>query len=89
MTEPSRKVPVIECDKDLYIKISTDLQHSITGKPVYLTESLVDLVNKHCPHLYDLAEEKGFKFVPSDDASLFEQHPIDIRFDIIRIAAAN
>lgn len=79
------KDAVIECDKELYIKLSTHLQFSITGKPAYYSDSLVDLVRRHCPDIYAMAEEGGFRFIPSSNKDELLQSPIDIRFDVLRL----
>lgn len=83
------QLSIIECDADLYCEISSTLQFALSGKPVFYTDSLADLVNRHCPELYDLAEENGFRFIPSNDMSELEQTPPDIRFDVIRITEPN
>lgn len=79
------KTAKIECEQDLYIQIATRLQHAITGKNVYYGDSLVDLVNRHCPDLYDTAKAKGFSFVPSPDKEALLQMPMGIWFDVVRI----
>lgn len=89
MPAPAPRPAIIECDGELYIKISTDLQHAITGKPVFYSDSLVDLVRRHCPQLYDLAKDNGYQFVPSDDTACFMKQPLDIRFDVIRSGEPN
>lgn len=84
-----KHVPVIECDKELLGKLSTKLQFAITGKTVFFTDSLVDLVKRHCPEIYDMAKEAGFRFVPSSDSSELEQFPPRIWFDVIRDSSAH
>lgn len=78
-----------ECGPDLYVRIATRLQHAITGQPVFHSDSLVDLVKRHCPDLYAMAKKEGYRFVPSDDKEAFLKTPIDIRFDVIRIVEPN
>ena len=79
---PSPRPAVVECDKELYIKLSTHLQFSITGKPVFYSDSLTDLVRRHCPDIYAMAEDEGFSFSPSDSKDELLQSPPDIRFDV-------
>lgn len=74
----------IQCDKVLYDRIATHLHLSISGKPVFYTDSLTDLVRRHCPDIYEMAAEAGFKFLPSTDPKQLEQRPPDLRFAIVR-----
>lgn len=86
-----KKVAIIECgkDSDLYIKIISTLQHSLVGKNIFYSDHLGDLVNRHCPELYDIADQAGFRFVPSSDAGELTQKPPQIWFDLIRKTALN
>lgn len=78
------KRSVIECDKELEIKLSMTVQHAITGQTVWYSDSLTDLVNRHCPEVYDIAKEAGFVFIPSSDPSELTYKPPRIWFDVIR-----
>jgi hypothetical protein len=80
------KVAKIECSPELYVRICTTLQHAITGKPVFYSDSLVDLVRRHCSEIHDIAAEEGCEVVASNDSRLLTHEPIDIRFDILKVA---
>lgn len=89
VTEAS-KVAIIECDPELYTGLCTTLQHAITGKPVYYGDSLKDIVDRHCPVLYELAKDEGFHFVPSSDSGeLVVNGQVRVWFDVIRIKDAS
>jgi hypothetical protein len=81
---PVARAPLIQCDPDLYVKICTTLQHAITGKSVLGGDSLADLVQRHCPELYDMAAESGFRFEPNTDPAFLEQSPPQVWFDVVR-----
>jgi hypothetical protein len=81
-----QRVPVIQCDKELLMRLSTTLQFAITGKPVWYSDNLADLVKRHCPEIYDIAKEAGFRFIPSTDAADLTYKPPRIWFDVIRDA---
>ena len=81
---PIARAPLIQCDKDLYIRISTTLQHAITGQLFRSTDSLADLVDRHCPEIYEIAAEAGFRFVPNTDPKFLQQQPTEIWFDVVR-----
>jgi hypothetical protein len=81
---PIARAPLIQCDKELYIRIATTLQHAITGKSVLAGDSLVDMVDRHCPEIYDMATEAGFRFVPNTDPAFLEQEPPQVWFDVVR-----
>jgi len=85
----AKKIAVVECDKDLFIEVSTTLQHAITGKPIFYSDSLVDLVNRHCPELYEICSDAGFRFVPSNSKDELMESPPSIWFDIIEITEPN
>lgn len=74
----------LECSPELYIRICTTLQHALTGQPVYYSDSLVDLVRRHCPEIHDIAAEEGCEVVVNDDQKLMTLEPPDIRFDVIK-----
>lgn len=82
MATPRAKI--VQCDKKLLQKLSTTLQFAITGKPVFYSDHLADLVNRHCPELYDIAKEAGFRFIPSTDAAELTHKPPHIWFDVVR-----
>jgi hypothetical protein len=82
--KPVARAPLIQCDKELYIKIATTLQHAITGKSVLAGDSLVELVDRHCPEIYDIAAEAGFRFEPNTDPAFLEQSPPQVWFDVVR-----
>lgn len=82
MSKPE-KVAIISCDQELYIEISTHLQHSLTGHNIFYSDSLKDLVKRHCPELYDIANEAGYIFIPSDDKEELMANPPEFWFDIV------
>jgi hypothetical protein len=82
--KPVARAPLIQCDPDLYVKICTTLQHAITGKSVLAGDSLAELVQRHCPELYDIAAEAGFRFEPNTDPEFLEQSPPRVWFDVVR-----
>lgn len=86
-----KKQAVIECDfdSDLYVTIVSTLQHKLAGQAIFYADHLGDLVGRHCPELYDIADKAGFRFVPSSDKHELMQKPPDIRFDIIRKTTLN
>ena len=81
-----KKIAVIDCakDSDLYVTILSTLQNKLAGKPIYYSDHLGDLVNRHCPELYTIADDAGFRFVPSDDKGELTQNPPQFWFDVIR-----
>jgi Arc/MetJ family transcription regulator len=83
------KRSVIQCDDDLYAEVVAHLQCELVGKAIYYADSLRDLVDRNIPELYELCEEHGYKFIPSDDKEELMQTPPDFWFDIIKIGAAN
>lgn len=85
------KTAIIDCGKDsqLYIDIATTLQHSLTGKKIFFSDHLGDLVNRHCPQLYDIADQAGFRFIPSNDKGELLHKPPQFWFDIVRKTALN
>jgi hypothetical protein len=84
VSNPIARAPLVQCDKDLYIKIATTLQHAITGKNVLAGDSLVELIDRHCPGIYDIATEAGFRFVPNPGPEFLEQQPPQVWFDVVR-----
>lgn len=79
------RVARIECDAALNTKLATHLQFAISGKPVFFTDSLADLIARHCPDIYQLALDKGYRFVPSTNPKDLEAKPPRINFDVIRV----
>jgi hypothetical protein len=47
-------------------------------------DSLVELVDRHCPEIYDIAAEAGFRFVPNTNPEFLEQQPPQVWFDVVR-----
>jgi hypothetical protein len=86
---PAAKVAVVECDDDLYIEVATTLQHSITGQPIFYSDTLVDMVKRHCPQLYDICRAEGYSFIPSDSKDELMESPPSVWFDIITITEGN
>ena len=82
--KPVARAPLIQCDPDLYVKICTTLQHAITGKSVLAGDSLAELVQRHCPELYDIEADAGFRFEPNTDPAFLEQQPPQVWFDVVR-----
>jgi hypothetical protein len=78
--------PKIECSPELYIRICTTLQHAITGQPAYYSDSLVDLIRRHCPEIHEIAAEERCEIVASGDTKLLACHPPEIRFDVLKAA---
>lgn len=77
---------VIQCDKELYAQLSAYLHQTIAGKEVLRGDALVNIVDRHCPEIYQMALDQGFKFVPSRNTKSLEQRPPDLRFNVERIA---
>jgi len=80
----TQRTPIIQCSKEFAQELANKLQFAITGHPIWYSDSLVDLVNRHCPDIYDMAKEAGFRFVPSSDAAELTHKPPRIWFDVIR-----
>lgn len=80
---------VIQCDKDLYAQLSSYLHQTISGKPVLRGDALVNIVDRHCPEIYQMALDKGFQFIPSRNTAALEQIPPDLRFNVVRISPAS
>lgn len=76
--------PRIHCDDRLYCRIAGDLHNALVGKPVLAGDSLMDLVQRHCPELFEICAANGFKFVPNPEARFLEKRPPDFWFDIVR-----
>jgi hypothetical protein len=87
MTENTAKAAIIDCDQDLMVEVSIALQESIVGKPIFYSDSLADLVKRHCPHLYDVCEQEGYYFIPSNDKNELMEKPPAIWFDIVAMDA--
>ena len=83
------KVAIIECDKETLIDIATKLQFAITGKKILFSDSMVDIVKRHCPDIYQFAADRGFRFIPSDDKDELVKRPPNICFDILAMTEAN
>lgn len=79
------KVAIIDCDADLLTQVSISLQEAIVGKPIFYSDSLVDLVNRNCPHLYDVCKDAGYHFIPSDNKDELMERPPEIWFDIVAV----
>jgi hypothetical protein len=88
MTTATQKVAVVDCDQDLFTEVATTLQHAITGKPVFYSDSLVDLVKRHCPQLHDICRAQGYSFIPSNSKDELMEKPPAIWFDIISLVPA-
>lgn len=65
----------VECDQALFGRIVGELQGGITGKPVILGDTLIDLVKRHCPHIHTMASENGFRLELDDDPKNLELKP--------------
>jgi hypothetical protein len=89
MVAAASKVAVIECDQELFTMVATTLQHSITGQPIFYSDTLSDLVKRHCPHLYDICRSEGYSFIPSDNKDELMENPPSVWFDIITITEGN
>jgi len=85
----TKKVAVIECDGDLLIDISTVVTFALAGKPIFYSDTMADLVDRHCPEVYEMADEAGYRFLPSNDKEELMVTPPEFWFDIIRKTAPN
>ncbi len=81
------RAAIIQCDRETFTKIATTLQFAIVGKAIFFSDTLADIVRRHCPEIYQIAEEAGYRFIPSDDKDDLMQVPPNIRFDILRNSA--
>jgi hypothetical protein len=75
-------MPIIQCDKAVG-------NHAITGKTIWYSDNLAYLVKRHCPEIYEIAKEAGFRFLPSKDANELTHKPPHISFDVVRDAPAS
>jgi len=82
----AKRPAIIQCDMELLTKLSTRLQFATVGQNVYYSDTLKDLVDRHCPDIYDMAKDAGFKFIPSTNKEDLVSKPPDLRFDVIRVA---
>lgn len=83
MTDKPEKQAIIDCDQDLMVRVAIGLQEAIVGKPIFYSDTLVDLVKRHCPHLYEMCEAEGYYFLPSDSKEELMERPPAIWFDIV------
>jgi hypothetical protein len=79
----------VDCDGELYGKIAGSIQNALTGQNIFYSDSLVDLIRRHCPDVYDIAQEAGFVFVPSNDKDDLTKQPPEIWFDVVRESGLN
>lgn len=51
------------CPDDLRQRLYAEIAGSLSGKGIKAGERLADVVERHCPHVYSLAEADGFRLV--------------------------
>lgn len=89
MSKPGMNKAIVQCDDDLYREVVETLRDALCGEYIYEGDSLTDLVARHCPELYEMCGESGYRFIPSSDPSDLMETPPSLWFDIIRITQPN
>lgn len=57
---------------------------AVVGKPIFYSDTMKDLINRHCPEVYDVAEAAGCEFVPDSTEEPLLKRPPDLRWEIKR-----
>jgi hypothetical protein len=80
---------IIQCDDKLYGKIAGHVHNALVGKSVLAGDSLISLVERYCPEIYEICAVEGFRFVPNPESDFLERRPPQIYFNIVRPTWAN
>lgn len=76
---------VVTIPQELADTISATVVNAVVGKPIYHSDTMKDLVNRHCPEVYDMAKQAGCEFVPDDTEEPLLTRPPDLRWEIKRL----
>lgn len=82
----SPRPPRIDCPMEVFQDISTALQFRITGQEVRLGDTLVDLVERHCPEVYAKAEALGYRLnlnLEQNDEWALTRSPPEVWIEIV------
>jgi hypothetical protein len=51
------------CPPELLHRVQSELLGNLSGKGIFGGDRLPDLVRRHCPHIFGIAEAQGFEVV--------------------------
>lgn len=58
----------------------------LIGQKIYYSDTMADLVKRHCPQVFEMAEARGFQFVPNGEKEPLMKMPPDLRWEIVKRA---
>jgi hypothetical protein len=78
----------IECPPEYAQEITSHIVCALVGKPIIFSDTMKDLVRRHCPEVYDMVASAGYTLIPDERKEPLLQKTPEFNWHIVKAAPA-